>query len=109
MKEETFKDVIINWWNSMKNLFTVTWKAIRDIFSSSFYLIKEPLYVFAKALVKWVKVITTSLYKILKSFIMDIICKTCTTIWKLLRLTARWIVSKFKKEVKTKTKKKGKK
>ena len=109
MKEETFKEVLTNWWNSMKNLFTVTWKAIREIFSSSFYLIKEPLSVFVKALWQWIKVITTSLYKVLKSFVMDIVCKTCTTIWKLIRLSIRWIISKFKKDTNKKTKKKGKK
>lgn len=102
MKEESSKEVVINWWNTMKNIFTVTWKAIREIFSSSFHLIKEPIVTLSKALWEWVKVVVTSLYKVLKSFVMDVVCKTCTSIWKLLRLLCRWIVSKFKKKNKGK-------
>ena len=95
MKEESSKEVVINWWNTMKNLFTVTWKAIRDIFSSSFHLIKEPIGIFVKALWEWIKVVSVSLYKIVKSFVMDLVC---TSIWKLVRLACRWIKSKIKKE-----------
>ena len=98
MKEESSKEVVINWWNTMKNLFTVTWKAIRDIFSSSFHLIKEPIVIFAKALLEWIKVVGVNLYKVVKSFVMDLVCKTCTSIWKLVRLAYRWIKSKIKKE-----------
>ena len=98
MKEESSKEVVINWWNTMKDLFTVTWKAIRDIFSSSFHLIKEPIVIFVKALWEWIKVVSISLYKVVKSFVMDLVCKTFTSIWKLLRLTCRWIKSKIKKE-----------
>lgn len=104
MKEESSKEVVINWWNSMKNIFTVTWKAIREIFSSSFHLIKEPIVTLAKALWEWIKVVATSLYKVLKSFVIDVVCKTCTTLWKLLRLAFRWIVSKFKKKEEKKSK-----
>ena len=64
MKEESSKEVVINWWNTMKNLFTITWKAIRDIFSSSFHLIKEPIGIFVKALWEWIKVVSVSLYKV---------------------------------------------
>ena len=98
MKEESSKEVVINWWNTMKNLFTVTWKAIRDIFSSSFHLIKEPIGIFVKALWEWIKVVSVNLYKVVKSFVMDLVCKTCTSIWKLVRLAYSWIKSKIKKE-----------
>lgn len=98
MKEESSKEVVTNWWNTMKNLFTVTWKAIRGIFSSSFHLIKEPIVIFAKALLEWIKVVGVNLYKVVNSFAMDLVCKTCTTVWKLLRLVCRWIKSKIKKE-----------
>lgn len=97
MKEETAKEVFENWRDTMDNLCTVTWKGICEIFSSSFDLIKEPMVVLAKALYEWVIVVGKNLAEILKSFVLDLVCKTCTSIWKFVRITYRLVKAKIMK------------
>ena len=94
----TFKEIIKEWWKSLKSFSTETWKAIRNLFSTSWHLIKEPIISFLKALWAWLKAIVSGLYKIVKSFLIDFITSTLKMIWKSLICFYNWIKSKFKKK-----------
>ena len=77
----TFKQVISEWWKSLKAFSTAGWKAIRNLFSTSFHLIKEPIVIFAKALWEWIKAIVVGMYEILKSFLIDFLTATAKMLW----------------------------
>jgi len=94
----TFKEILKEWWKSIKAFSTAGWKAIRNLFSTSFHLIKEPIVIFAKALWAWIKAIVVGLYEILKSFILDFVSATLKMIWKSLVCLYNWIKSKLKKK-----------
>ena len=94
----TFKEVIKEWWKSLKAFSTAGWKAIRNLFSTSFHLIKEPIIIFAKALWAWLKAIVIGMYEILKSFIIDFVTSTVKMVWKSLVCFCKWIKSKFNKK-----------
>lgn len=100
----TFKEILKEWWKSLKAFSTAGWKAIRNLFSTSFHLIKEPIVIFAKALWAWIKAIVVGLYEILKSFITDFVTSTVKMIWKSLACLYNWIKSKFKKKEEVKKK-----
>ena len=102
----TFKEIISEWWKSLKAFSTAGWKAIRNLFSTSFHLIKEPIVIFAKALWAWIKAIVVGLYEILKSFLIDFVTSTVKMIWRCLVCFCKWIASLFKKKEDTKKKKK---
>lgn len=94
----TFKQVIREWWKSLKAFSTSGWKAIRKLFSTSFHLIEEPIVIFAKALWEWIKAIAVGMYDILKSFLIDFVKSTAVMIWKSLVCLYSWIKSKLKKK-----------
>lgn len=94
----TFKEIIGEWWKSLKSFSTAGWKAIRNLFSTSFHLIKEPIIIFAKALWAWIKAIVIGLYEILKSFLIDFVTSTVKMIWRSLVCFYEWIVSLIKKK-----------
>lgn len=98
----TFKEILKEWWNSLKAFSTAGWKAIRNLFSTSWHLIKEPIVIFLKAFWEWIKAIVVGMYKILKSFIIDFITATLKMLWKSLVCLYNWIKSKFKKKDKNK-------
>ena len=94
----TFKEIIGERWKSLKSFSTAGWKAIRNLFSTSFHLIKEPIIIFAKALWAWIKAIVIGLYEILKSFLIDFVTSTVKMIWRSLVCFYKWIVSLIKKK-----------
>ena len=102
----TFKEILKEWWKSIKAFSTAGWKAIRNLFSTSFHLIKEPIVIFVKALWAWIKAIVVGMYEILKSFIIDFVTSTVKMIWKSLVCLYNWIKSKFKKKEEVKKNKK---
>jgi len=101
----TFKEILDEWWKSLKAFSTASWKAIRNLFSTSFDLIKEPIKIFFKAFWAWIKAIIVGLYKILKSFLIDFITSTVKMIWRSLVCFCKWIASFFKKKEENKKKK----
>lgn len=102
----TFKEILKEWWNGLKAFSTETWKAIRNLFSTSFQLIKEPVVTFLKALWAWIKAIVGGLYKILKSFLIDFITSTLKMLWRSFVCFCKWFVGLFKKSDKKDSKKK---
>lgn len=94
----TFKEIIKEWWKGLKSFSTETWKAIRDLFSTSWHLIKEPVVSFLKALWAWLKAILGGLYKIVKSFLIDLITSTAKMIWRSIVCFFKWFVGLFKKK-----------
>ena len=94
----TFKEILKEWWKSLKAFSTAGWKAIRNLFSTSFHLIKEPIVIFTKALWAWIKAIVVGMYEILKSFLIDFVTSTVKMIWKSLICLYNWIKIKFKKK-----------
>ena len=94
----TFKEILKEWWKSLKAFSFAGWKAIRNLFSTSFHLIKEPIIIFAKALWAWIKAIIIGMYEILKSFLIDFVTSTLKMIWKSLVCLYNWIKSKLKKD-----------
>ena len=103
----TFKEILKEWWKGVKAFSTAGWKAIRDLFSTSLHLIKEPIVSFLKALWAWVKAIVIGLYGIIKSFLIDLVTSTLKMIKNVIVCFFNSIDSKFnKKEEKVKKKKK---
>ena len=102
----TFKEIVKEWWDNVRHFSTTAWKAIRNLFSTSFSLIKEPVMIFLKALWEWIKAIASGMYEILKSFFVDLVSATGKMIWRSLVCFVKWIISKIKdKEEKSKKKK----
>lgn len=103
----TFKEILKEWWKGVKAFSTAGWKAIRDLFSTSLHLIKEPIVSFLKALWAWVKAIVIGLYGIIKSFLIDLVTSTLKMIKNVVVCFFNLIDSKFnEKEEKVKKKKK---
>lgn len=103
----TFKEILKEWWKGVKAFSTAGWKAIRDLFSTSLHLIKEPIVSFLKALWAWVKAIVIGLYGIIKSFLIDLVTSTLKMIKNVVVCFFNLVDSKIKKkEEKVKKKKK---
>lgn len=94
----TFKEVLREWWKSLKAFSTAGWKAIRNLFSTSFHLIKEPLVIFIKAFWEWLKAVIVGMYNILKSFVIDFVTSTFKMIYETIKIFYKWIKSKFNKK-----------
>ena len=94
----TFKEILEEWWKSIKAFSTSGWKAIRNLFSTSFHLIEEPVVILVKAFSAWIKAITIGMYEILKSFVIDFVTSTVKMIWRSLVCLDNWIKAKFKKK-----------
>lgn len=94
----TFKEILEEWWKSIKAFSTAGWKAIRNLFSTSFHLIKEPVVILVKAFLVWIKAIAIGMYEILKSFVIDFVTSTVKMIWRSLVCLDNWIKAKFKKK-----------
>lgn len=94
----TFKGILEEWWKSIKAFSTAGWKAIRNLFSTSFHLIKEPVVILVKAFSAWIKAIAIGMYEILKSFVIDFVTSTVKMIWRSLVCLDNWIKAKFKKK-----------
>ena len=94
----TFKEIVKEWWDNVRHFSTTGWKAIRNLFSTSFHLIKEPVVIFLKALWEWIKAIVVGMFEILKSFLKDFVKSTAVMLWKLLVLFYQWVKEKIKKK-----------
>lgn len=104
----TFKEILKEWWKGVKAFSTAGWKAVRDLFSTSWHLIKEPVVSFLKALWAWIKAIVVGLYGIIKSFLIDLVTSTLKMIWNVIVCFFSWVASKFKKKEEKVVKKKKK-
>ena len=101
-----FKEILKEWWDNVRHFSIIVWKAIRNLFSTSFSLIKELVMIFLKALCEWIKAIASGMYEILKSFFVDLVSATGKMIWRSLVCFVKWIISKIKKKEEKAKKKK---
>lgn len=93
----TFKEILKDWWKSLKDFSTNEWKAIRNLFSTSFHLLKDPFIVFVKDFWIWLKAIFKGLYEIVKAFLIDFVKATVKMIYNSVICFYNWLVLKLKR------------